>query len=164
MATYKRISTKRGTRYQKKLATGQVRFVKKSEYDAHKGKASPSRKQAPKTSKKRGNPTAKKKGKGGRKGSRILGNLGIKGLVIGAGLLAGIKYLVRTRLPQAGAYTTGLSAMGAGAIAKAMNTSGKSLLGYGAVDAGSEFITDLVLQGGMVNLFNVGQNGGFDFG
>lgn len=98
--------------------------------------------------------TGKKKGTR-RRGMRIVGNIGPKGLIVGSGLLALAKYGLRRFFPQAGAYTTGLAAIGGGAVGAALGT-GKSLLQFGVVDAVSELITDLVLPGGMVTIPGMG--------
>lgn len=101
-----------------------------------------------------GSKTTKKK-KGGRRGYRIVGNIGPKGLIVSAGLLALAKYLTRRFAPQVGAYTTAVSAIGAGAAGKVMGT-GSSLLQFGAVDGVSELLTDLALPGGMVTIPGMG--------
>ena len=102
----------------------------------------------------------KGKGKGGRKGARIVGNLGIKGLSIGSLLLAGAKWLVRTRAPQAGAYTTSISSVGAGLVGKTVFGTGSSLIQYGAVDGLSELLYDVLTPGGAYDLPGVKTGGG----
>jgi hypothetical protein len=100
-----------------------------------------------------------KKKKGGSRGSRILGNMGLKGLLLSGAILFGMKYVVRRFVPQAGAYTTGLAAFGAGTVGKATGIGGKSLQSFGAVDAISELVYDLVTPNGMVSLPSVGSGG-----
>jgi len=131
-------------------------------YRAGKGKPKSKGKTKQSTSKRR---KSTKKVKNTSKGSRILGNMGLKGLIISGAILSGLKFLMRTTFPQAGAYTTSVSAIGAGIAAKALNTTGKSLLAFGAVDGVSELITDLLMGGGMVTLPGIGgqAQGGYDF-
>lgn len=96
--------------------------------------------------------TASKKGKGGRRGARIVGNLGIKGLAVGSGLLAVAKYLVRRQAPQLGAYTTAVSNVAAGLVGKTIFGTGSSLVQFGAVDGLSELIYDVATPGGAYDL------------
>ncbi len=96
--------------------------------------------------------TASKKNKGGRRGARIVGNLGIKGLAVGSGLLAVAKYLVRSKAPQLGAYTTAVSNVGAGLVGKTVFGTGSSLIQFGAVDGLSELIYDVATPGGAYDL------------
>ena len=107
---------------------------------------------------------AKTKKKSG--GRRILGTFGVTGL-LSAGVLDGVaKYIARAYFPQAGAYTGAVSAIAAGGTAKALNMSGKSLFSFGLVELVSEFATDLVLPGGIVNapwVKNTRNNGGYQF-
>ena len=107
---------------------------------------------------------AKRKSRGGRKGF-TLGGYGPVGL-ISAGLLYGAaKYVARRYFPQAGAYTGAVSAIAAGGTAKVLNTTGKSLLGFGLVELVSELVTDLILPGGLVTApwVSVKTNGGYQF-
>lgn len=90
--------------------------------------------------------------KGGRKGARIVGNMGFKGLAIGGSLLALAKYLVRTKAPQVGAYTTAVANVGAGLVGGQLFGTGKSLVQFGAVDGISELLYDLVTPGGAYDL------------
>lgn len=96
--------------------------------------------------------TTSKKGKGGRRGARIVGNLGIKGLGIGAALLAAAKYLVRAKAPQLGAYTTAVANVGAGLVGKTVFGTGSSLIQFGAVDGLSELLYDIATPGGAYDL------------
>ena len=102
---------------------------------------------------------AKNKGKGGRRGARIVGNLGIKGLAVGSGLLAVAKYLVRRNAPQLGAYTTAVSNVGAGLVGKTVFGTGSSLIQFGAVDGLSELIYDIATPGGAYDLPGIKTNG-----
>ena len=95
---------------------------------------------------------ASKKKKGGRRGARIVGNLGIKGLGIGSILLAAAKYLVRSKAPQLGAYTTAVSNVGAGLVGKTVFGTGSSLIQFGAVDGLSELLYDIATPGGAYDL------------
>jgi len=73
LAEYKRISTKRGTRHVKVLASGQYRFVSKKAYDAAKGTKSSSSKKTKKIKNpKRGKSMAKRKNKNRKKVKRKL--------------------------------------------------------------------------------------------
>jgi len=102
---------------------------------------------------------SKKNKKGGRKGARIVGNLGIKGLGVGSILLAAAKYLVRTKAPQVGAYTTAVSNVGAGLVGKMVFGTGSSLIQFGAVDGLSEIIYDIATPGGAYDLPGIKTNG-----
>jgi len=116
-----------------------------------RSKSSTKKKRKPKStkSKRRRKTTAKRRVKRVvKRGSRIFG-VGLKGLLIGSGLLAMAKYASRKYLPQAGAYTTAFSALSAGAIGGVAGT-GKSLMRFGLMDGVSELMFDLVAPGGLV--------------
>jgi len=130
----------------------------KAYFKAHPKKTVPKSSKPKKKPKKGGKTLAKKKNKGGRRGARIVGNLGIKGLSVGAGLLALAKYLVRTRAPQAGAYTTAIANVGAGIVGKTVFGTGGSLIQFGAVDGISELIYDLATPGGAYDLPGIAPN------
>jgi len=123
---------------------------------AHKKKKTRTRKTKTKRSKKR---------MGGKGGKKLIGNLGLKGIVFGAAILTGLKYLVRNYLPQAGAYTTAVSAAGAGLAGSVLGVGSKSLLQFGIVDGVSELIYDLVTPQGAVTLPFIpsGSKGGYEF-
>jgi len=105
---------------------------------------------------------AKKKRRTG--GKKFFGNIGLKGLIVGGALLAGAKYLVARFLPQAGAYSSPIAAIGAGAVGSVVG-SGKSLMTFGLIDGVSELIVDLVTAGGLVNLPTIGtQTRGYNLG
>ena len=105
---------------------------------------------------------AKKKKKS--RGSRVLGSMGVKGVLIGTVLLAGAKYVLRRFFPQAGPYTTGASMTAAGLVAKSANVSGKSLVAPGVIELISEFVVDLVQPGGVYTMPGFGAaRGGYDF-
>lgn len=131
---------------------------------AGKSKTVPKSKPSGKKPKKGGSKTTKKGNKGGRRGARIVGNLGIKGLGVGAGLLAIAKYLVRSKAPQAGAYTTAIANVGAGVVGKTVFGTGGSLIQFGAVDGLSELIYDVATPGGLYDLPGTAKStGGWDF-
>jgi len=111
----------------------------------------------PKKKPKKGGKTTTTKNKG-RRGARIVGNLGIKGLSVGSGLLALAKYLVRTNVPQAGAYTTAIANVGAGLVGKMVFGTGASLIQFGAVDGLSELIYDVATPGGAYDLPGIAPN------
>ena len=113
--------------------------------------------------KKGGSKVAKKGTK--RRANRIIGNLGLKGLISGALVLSGMKYLVRRFVPQAGAYTTSLSSVGTGVVGYVVGLNTKSLAQFGAVDGISELIYDLISPGGLVtfpSIEAVGAPPGYD--
>ena len=133
-------------------------------------KSEAQRKAGTKSDPKTGKTTAKKpkkggskrtasKNKGGRRGARIVGNLGIKGLAVGSGLLAVAKYLVRRQAPQLGAYTTAVSNVGAGLVGKTIFGTGSSLIQFGAVDGLSELIYDIATPGGAYDLPGINTGG-----
>ena len=132
---------------------------------AGKSKTVPKSKSSAKKTRKGGSKTTKKnKGKGGRRGARIVGNLGIKGLGVGAGLLAIAKYLVRSKAPQAGAYTTSIANVGAGVVGKTVFGTGGSLIQFGAIDGLSELIYDVATPGGLYDLPGTAKSsGGWDY-
>lgn len=125
-------------------------------------KSEAKRKAGTKSDPKAGKTTAKKPKKGGsksvasknkgRRGARIVGNLGPKGLGIGAALLAVAKYLVRRNAPQVGAYTTAVANVGAGLVGKTIFGTGSSLIQFGAVDGLSELLYDVVTPNGIYDL------------
>lgn len=96
-----------------------------------------------------------KKKKAPKRGMRIVGSMGPKGLTVCAVLLAMAKYLARRGAPQLGSYTTGVSAVGAGLAGKFLG-SGSSLLTFGVVDTFAELLTDLALPGGLVSMPGLG--------
>jgi len=155
-----------GDRYAGVTARGKkfvVNTLAAAKSKAGKSKAVPKSKKPakkPKTGRKR---TTAKKSKGGRRGARIVGNLGIKGLSVGAGLLAAAKWLIRSRAPQAGAYTTAIANVGAGLVGKTVFGTGSSLIQFGAVDGVSELIYDILTPGGAYDLPGVAKTGGWDY-
>jgi len=91
---------------------------------------------------------------------------GLRGLVVGGVLTAATKFLIRTRAPQVGAYTPALASVGAGVVGSATMGTGKSLIGFGLVEAVSEFIYDLVSPGGVYTLPGITSKtapGGYDY-
>lgn len=94
-----------------------------------------------------------------KRGLRLVGSMGPKGLITTGVLLALSKYILRTKAPQLGAYTTGVAALAAGLVGKILG-SGASLLTFGVVDTAAELLTDLALPGGMVNMPSWGGGGG----
>lgn len=103
-----------------------------------------------------GKSMAKKDKRVGRRGARILGAMGWKGILISAAMLFGAKFLIRRFAPQVGAYTTSLAAVGTGAVAKAVDFPGKSTLAFGAVDGLSELVYDLLTPNGLVTFPTIG--------
>jgi len=89
-----------------------------------------------------------------RRGSRIFGNVGIKGLVVGTGILTLAKYLARRFLPVGSAYVDGLAMVGAG-FSGISGTGGMKQVGL--MDVTSELVANLVLGKPM------GNSGGYDF-
>ena len=136
----------RSKTYVKRLKTGGFKHSKTKP----KTKASSSTK-----TKKGGSKVAKKGIK--RRANRIIGNLGLKGLISGALVLSGMKYLVRRFAPQAGAYTTALSSVGTGVVGHVVGLPTKSLSQFGAVDGISELIYDLISPGGLVTFPSIGE-------
>lgn len=134
---------------------------------ARSWKRSPKNKTSKSTSKpKRSVRTTPKKSKGRGGGKKTFGTFGTVGLLSAGVLYGAAKYVARMYFPQAGAYTGAVSAVAAGATAKALNLSGKSLFGFGLVELVSELITDLVLPGGMINapwVNSTQRNGGYQF-
>jgi len=152
---------KRSKTWVKPKKGGGFTHSKKKPIAASRTKASSS------TKKKKGGSKSmagKKKSRGGS-ARRIIGNLGLKGLISGALVLSGMKYVVRRFAPQAGAYTTALSSVGTGVVGHVVGLPTKSLAQFGAVDGISELIYDLISPGGLVTFPSIGEIGappGFD--
>lgn len=104
---------------------------------------------------------AKKKG-GGRRGSRIIGNIGIKGLLTG-----GIMLLASDRIMPnvGGVYSGALKEIAAGAASKAVGVGGATLMASGAMKAAAITLSN-ILSGGLGALGiggSGGNGGGYDY-
>ena len=168
MATYKNIRVKIGkkpakgpdrrkSRLQrvKVLASGKFKFVKN--ISKSKGK-SPKTKSSPTRAKRRKTRTTKKKG--GRRGGRILGNVGWKGMLAGILGLTAAKYVARRFLPVGEKYIDGAAMVGVGALGKVAKIGTANLLPAGVMMLGSSFAEDLIFGGGVG--FVAGAQGGYD--
>ena len=99
---------------------------------------------------------AKKKSKGGRRGSRLLGSVGIKGMLTGGAML----FAAQSLLPAVGgAYSPAVQKIAAGMGAKAVGVSGAALTGAGLMEAGALLIRQL-LGGGFQGFGGFGGGGG----
>lgn len=89
--------------------------------------------------------TMAKKKSGGRKGSRIIGNIGLKGLLTG-----GIALLASDRLVPnvGGVYNGAIKEVAAGAASKMAGVGGATLITSGAMKAAAITI-NRILQGGL---------------
>ncbi len=98
-----------------------------------------------KSTAKRSRKTTAKKKKGGRRGSRIIGNVGLKGLLTG-----GLTLLAADRLVPniGGVYNSPLKEVAAGAVAKMAGVGGATLITSGAMKAAAITISR-ILQGGL---------------
>ena len=128
------------------------RFIVKSA-SAAKAKIGKGTSKSRKTS---GKSMAKKTKGRGQRGTRIIGAMGWKGVLISAAMLFGAKFLVRRFAPQVGAYTTSIAALGTGALAKGADLPGKSTLAFGAIDGISELVYDLLTPNGLVTFPTIG--------
>ena len=111
-----------------------------------KSKSRTSKKSKTKTSKWSVRKTTKKKR---RRGGRILGNVGWKGLLAGTLGLTLAKYLGRRFLPLSERYVDGAAMVGVGALGKVTKIGTANLLPAGVMMLGSSFIEDLVFGGGV---------------
>ena len=113
-----------------------------------------------KTPKRKTNTMGKKK-KGGRRGSRIIGNVGLKGLLTG-----GIALLAADRLiPNVGGvYSSAVKEVAAGAVSKMAGVGGATLITSGAMKAAAITIAN-VLSGGLgaIGVAPSGNGGGYDY-
>jgi len=84
-----------------------------------------------------------------RRRSRIGGIGSFKALALGTGMLAVAKILMKKYAPfNLGAYTTGVSMLGAGAVSKVANIekpTGDAFFKVGIMETGSEAISNFVL-------------------
>ena len=144
------------------ISSGGKRFVVKSKSAAisKAGKSTGATKSKPKsTSKRKRSGKTTTKNKTPRRGMRLIGSMGPKGLITCGVLLALSKYISRRFAPQLGAYTTGVSAIGAGLFGKVLGT-GSSLLTFGVIDTAAELLTDLALPGGVLTVPGLGPSNG----
>ena len=104
---------------------------------------------------------AKRKTKSTKRGSRLLGNIGIKGMLSGGAML----FAAQSLLPSVGgAYAPAVQKIAAGVGAKAIGVSGAALTGAGLMEAGSMLIRGLL--SGNIALPSVGgggNGGGYDY-
>ena len=114
----------------------------KSKTKRSKTKSSPTR------AKRRKRTTARKK-KGGRRGGRILGNVGWKGMLAGIAGLTVTKYIARRFLPVGEKYIDGAAMVGVGALGKVAKIGTANLLPAGVMMLGSSFAEDLIFGGGV---------------
>ena len=110
-------------------------------------------------SKKRKKPVAKKKKKGGKRGSRLLGNIGLKGALIGGTMLVGANLLVPN---IGGQYAPAVKKVAAGMAAKAIGVTGASLAGAGLIEAAAIAIAN-VISGQGFGVGGAGSQGGTDY-
>jgi hypothetical protein len=101
--------------------------------------------------------TPKKKKTRRRNGMRILGNVGIKGMISGGAML----FAAQSLMPMIGGdFNPAVQKIAAGLGAKAIGVSGAALAGAGAMEAGSILLRRF-LQGGIPSLGGGGSNGGY---
>ena len=103
-----------------------------------------------------------KKG-GGRRGSRLIGNIGIKGMLTGGFAL----FAAQSLLPGVGGvYNPAVQKIAAGVGAKAVGISGAALTGAGLMEAGALILRQF-LSGGLALPFlgggGNGNGGGYDY-
>ncbi len=135
-------------------AKGRWKFLKHPSKSKSKSKSS----SKTKTTKRRKKTTAK--GKGGRRGGRILGNVGWKGLLAGIIGLTVTKYIARRFLPVGEKYIDGAAMVGVGALGKVAKIGTANLLPAGVMMLGSSFAEDIIFGGGVG--FVAGAQGGYD--
>jgi len=108
-----------------------------------------------KTTKKSGGRKKRKTYSGGkkvgrRKGFRIFGRFGLKGILLGAAAIAGIKYLIHKFAPGFSGYENAVALIGAGIV-------GPKSLGPAGVTLGvADFIVDAITPGGIYTLPGIG--------
>jgi hypothetical protein len=107
-----------------------------------------------------GKKTPKKKGGGG--GRKLIGNVGLKGIIFGGGML----YIVSRFMPPIGGpYSPAVTKLATGFAASAIGVPGASLKTAGAIEAGATVISQFL--GGGLNLPFIGggssgrTNGGY---
>lgn len=103
---------------------------------------------------------SKSKSKSRRRGSHIVGTMGLKGLVINTAVVTGLKYAIKRFTPALEPLEDSVALIGAG-IAGNVTGTGKSLLQAGVIDLGSELLSN-ALQG-RLGLGATGSVGGYDF-
>jgi len=98
----------------------------------------------------------KNRSKGGKRGMRLMGNIGIKGMLTGGAML----FATQSLLPSVGgAYAPAVQKIAAGLGAKAVGVSGAALTGAGLMEAGALLIRGL-LSGNFAIPFLGGNGGG----
>ena len=144
----------------KVLASGKFKFVKNLPRGGEKVSKSKSKKSSKtKSTKKRGKRTTTKK-KGGRRGGRILGNVGWKGMLAGIAGLTVTKFIARRFLPVSEKYVDGAAMVAVGALGKVAKIGTANLLPAGVMMLGSSFAEDIIFGGGVG--FVAGAQGGYD--
>lgn len=99
---------------------------------------------------------AKKKKGGGRRGSRIIGNLGLKGLITGGALLLASDRVIPN---VGGVYSGAVKEIAAGAVGKMAGVGGATLISSGAMKAAAITLSRL-LSGGLGALGGSGNGSG----
>lgn len=112
-------------------------------------------------SKRRRKTVARKKKKSSKRGSRLLGNVGLKGMLSGGAML----FATQSLLPNVGgAYSPAVQKVVAGMGAKAVGVSGAALTGAGLMEAGAMLLRGL-LSGNLAlpTIGGGGNGGGYDY-
>ena len=113
-----------------------------------------------KTPKRRKNTLAKKKS-GGRRGSRIIGNVGLKGLLTGGALLLAADRVVPN---VGGVYSGAVKELAAGAVGKMAGVGGATLITSGAMKAAAITLSRVLAGGlGAIGAPSGGNGGGYDY-
>ena len=147
---------------------GKARGLTKAQRDrvtslTHGGKSpskSKTERSKTKTKKRKVTRTTRRRKKGGRRGGRILGNVGWKGMLAGIAGLTVTKYIARRFLPVGEKYIDGAAMVGVGALGKVAKIGTANLLPAGVMMLGSSFAEDLIFGGGVG--FVAGAQGGYD--
>jgi len=101
-----------------------------------------------------------KKKSSGRRGTKILGNVGIKGMLTGGAML----FATQSLLPNiGGVYSPAVQKVAAGVGAKAVGVSGAALAGAGLMEAGALLIRQFLGGGLSLPSFGGGGTGGYDY-
>lgn len=114
-----------------------------------------------KSTKTRKKTMAKTKKGGGRRGSRIIGNLGLKGLITGGALLLATDRVIPN---VGGVYAGAVKEIAAGAIGKMAGVGGATLISSGAMKASAITLSRLLSGGlGAIGVAPSGNGGGYDY-
>ena len=122
-------------------AKGRWKFLK------HPSKSKTRRSKTKRTKRRKVTRTAKKKGR--RRGGRILGNVGWKGMLAGIAGLTVTKFIARRFLPVSEKYIDGAAMVGVGALGKVAKIGTANLLPAGVMMLSSSFAEDLIFGGGV---------------